>query len=119
LEVVSLLGFPFSVANSRAVQTTHSNYSKRPNKTEAYIYSGHNNTAKLNAVTFAAALPKGPDGSLRLALTTSEAAAALGVSVRTLHRLSSDRKLIKPSRALRTMVWPVAELVRFLEQTAA
>jgi|GEM_PF-3252057 len=72
-----------------------------------------------DAAALTAALQNRGDRSFRLALTTSEAAAALGISVRTLHRLSSERKLIKPSRALRTKTWAVAELVRFLEQTAA
>ncbi len=68
------------------------------------------------AAALVAALPKGPNGSLRLALTTREAAAALGISVRSLYRIA-ERHLLRPSRALRTKTWPVSELIRFLENT--
>ena len=99
--------------------TTACGSKKNPSQTQGSHTGGHNYTTESNAAALVAALKKGPNGSFRLALTTSEAAAALGISVRTLHRLSSERNLIKPSRVLRTMVWPVTELVRFLEQTAA
>jgi predicted DNA-binding protein (UPF0251 family) len=53
---------------------------------------------------------------LRLALSSEEAAAALDISLVTLWRLEK-RGLLKPSRALRTPRWSVAEIERFLEAT--
>lgn len=52
----------------------------------------------------------------RLAYTSEEAAEALGISLVTLWRLEK-RKLLKPSRALRTPRWSRAEIERFLEET--
>lgn len=52
----------------------------------------------------------------RLAYNTEEAAAALGIHRITLWRLVK-RKLIKPSRALRTPLFPRSEIQRFLEDT--
>lgn len=54
----------------------------------------------------------------RLAFTSEEAAQALGISLVTLWRLER-RKLLKPSRALRTPRWSRAEIERFLRDTAA
>jgi len=56
--------------------------------------------------------------SLRIALTTREACAALGCSARSLARFEA-RGLIKSSCALRTKMWPVAELTRFLNETSS
>jgi len=52
----------------------------------------------------------------RLAYTSEEAAEALGISLVTLWRLER-RKLLKPSRALRTPRWSRTEIERFLEAT--
>ena len=52
----------------------------------------------------------------RLAYTSEEAAEALGISMVTLWRLER-RKLLKPSRALRTPRWSRTEIERFLEET--
>jgi len=52
----------------------------------------------------------------RLAYTSEEAAEALGISLVTLWRLER-RKLLKPSRALRTPRWARAEIERYLEET--
>jgi hypothetical protein len=52
----------------------------------------------------------------RLAYTSEEAAEALGISLVTLWRLER-RKLLKPSRALRTPRWARTEIERFLEGT--
>jgi DNA-binding transcriptional MerR regulator len=52
----------------------------------------------------------------RLAFTIKEACQALGISRTALWRLEK-RGLIKPSRALRTRLYPRAELLRFLEAT--
>ena len=53
---------------------------------------------------------------LRLALSSEEAAEALNISLVTLWRLEK-RGLLKPSRALRTPRWSVAEIESFLEAT--
>ena len=90
---------------------------KDPKKSQGSALAEHNSKTT-NAPALADALKKGPNGSIRLALTTKEAAAALGISVRSLYRIA-ERHLLRPSRALRTKTWPVAELLRFLEQTAA
>ncbi len=65
--------------------------------------------------------PATVDGSninqqLRLALTAKEAARALGVSTRTLSRLG-ERGLLRSSKALRTKLYAVTEINRFLEET--
>jgi DNA-directed RNA polymerase specialized sigma24 family protein len=52
----------------------------------------------------------------RLAFTSEEAAAALGISLVTLWRLEK-RGLLKPSRALRTPRWSRREIERYLEET--
>jgi predicted site-specific integrase-resolvase len=52
----------------------------------------------------------------RLALTQKEAAEALGISQVTLWRLVK-RGLIRPSLALRTPLYPISELERFLRET--
>lgn len=53
----------------------------------------------------------------RMALSREEAAATLGVSVPTLDRLV-QRGLLRPSRALRRPLFPIAEIERFLRETA-
>jgi len=52
----------------------------------------------------------------RLALTTVEAAKTIGVSTRTLRRLA-ERGLLRPSKAVRTKLYSVTEINRFLEET--
>ena len=52
----------------------------------------------------------------RLALNSSEAAEALGVSRTTLWRLC-QRGLLKPSYALRTPLFALSEIERFLRET--
>lgn len=52
----------------------------------------------------------------KLALTRAEAAYQLGISVRSLDRLTS-RRLLRPSFALRRPLYPVAEIRRFLAET--
>lgn len=59
-----------------------------------------------------------PPGQLpKLALSREEAAQALGVSEPTLDRLAA-RGLLRPSRATRRPLYAVAELQRFLRDTA-
>ena len=53
----------------------------------------------------------------KLAYNTSEAAKALGVSVRSLKRLE-QRGLLRPSAALRCKLYSHQELTRFLEETS-
>jgi len=50
----------------------------------------------------------------RLAYTTKETAAALGVKPTTIWRLTK-RGLLKPNRATRCPLYPVSEITRFLE----
>jgi len=50
----------------------------------------------------------------RMAFTTSETAAALGVKPTTVWRLTK-RGLLKPNRATRIPLYPVSEIMRFLE----
>ncbi len=52
----------------------------------------------------------------RLAFSMREAAAALGVSYVTIHRLLK-RGLLKSSSALRTKIIPATEIQRFLNST--
>lgn len=52
----------------------------------------------------------------RLCYSMREAAALLGVSYVSVHRLTK-RGLLKPSRALRTPIFSRAELERFLAET--
>jgi len=54
----------------------------------------------------------------KLALTRVEAANALNVSTATLDRLVK-RGLLRPSRALRRPLFPIAEIERFLRETTA
>jgi DNA-binding transcriptional MerR regulator len=51
----------------------------------------------------------------RLALTTEETAAALGVKPTTIWRLT-QRGLLKPNRATRRPLYPVSEIERFLRE---
>jgi DNA-directed RNA polymerase specialized sigma24 family protein len=53
----------------------------------------------------------------KLALTRIEAADALNISPATIDRLVK-RGLLRPSRALRTPLFPIAEIERFLRETA-
>lgn len=53
----------------------------------------------------------------KLTYNTSEAAKALGVSIRSLKRLEA-RGLLRPSCALRRKLYNHQELTRFLEETA-
>jgi helix-turn-helix protein len=52
----------------------------------------------------------------KLALTRVEAADALNISAATLDRLVK-RGLLRPSRALRRPLFPIAEVERFLRET--
>lgn len=54
-----------------------------------------------------------PVATVRLALTTTEACTALGISSVSLWRLRK-RGLIHPVAVLRTLLYPVKELERFL-----
>jgi hypothetical protein len=54
----------------------------------------------------------------RLALTTNETAAALGVKPTTVWRLT-QRGLLNPNRATRRPLYPVAEIERFLQEGKA
>jgi hypothetical protein len=54
----------------------------------------------------------------KLALTRAETAYQLGISLRSLDRLTS-RQLLRPSVALRRPLYPVAEIRRFLAETTA
>lgn len=54
----------------------------------------------------------------KLAFTRQEAAYQLGISLRSLDRLTS-RQLLRPSLALRRPLYPVAEIRRFLAETTA
>jgi DNA-binding transcriptional MerR regulator len=51
----------------------------------------------------------------RLAYTTEETAAALGVKPTTIWRLT-QRGLLKPNRATRRPLYPVSEIERFLRE---
>jgi excisionase family DNA binding protein len=53
----------------------------------------------------------------KLALSRSEAASALGVSLPSLHRLVR-RGLLRPSRALRRPLFSRQEIERFLQETS-
>ena len=55
---------------------------------------------------------------LKLALTRTEAAEALGVAPVTIDRLTK-RGLLHPSRATRRPLYPVWEMERFLRETSA
>lgn len=52
----------------------------------------------------------------RLAFSVSETAIILGVSEKSVRRLI-DRKLLRPSRALRHLLIPRSEIERFLHNT--
>ncbi len=54
----------------------------------------------------------------KLAFTRREAAYQLGISLRSLDRLTS-RQLLRPSLALRRPLYPVGEIRRFLAETTA
>jgi hypothetical protein len=54
----------------------------------------------------------------RLALTTSETAAALGIKETSVWRLTR-RGLLKPNRATRKPLYSIAEIQRFLEEGRA
>jgi len=56
------------------------------------------------------------DASGRLALTRYEAAQTLGISPSQIDKLTK-RGLLRPSRATRRPLYPVAELLRFLRDT--
>jgi len=58
----------------------------------------------------------GKSEPVRLALNLRQTAGAIGVSEMSVRRLVK-RKLLKPSRALRTLVFPVREVERFLAET--
>lgn len=58
----------------------------------------------------------GQDSIERLAFTTKETCQSLGISRTALWRLEK-RGLIKSSSALRTRLYPRAEILRFLEAT--
>lgn len=60
------------------------------------------------------ARPQSSNG--RLAFSVKETAELLGVSDKTVRRLI-NRRLLRPSRALRTHLIPRKEIERFLEQT--
>jgi DNA-binding transcriptional MerR regulator len=51
----------------------------------------------------------------RLAYTTEETAASLGVKPTTIWRLT-QRGLLKPNRATRRPLYPVSEIERFLRE---
>jgi hypothetical protein len=53
----------------------------------------------------------------KLALTRTEAAAALGVAPVTIDRLTK-RGLLRPSRATRRPLYPIWEIERFLRETS-
>ena len=57
-----------------------------------------------------------PSNIERLAFNAEETAQTLGISLVTLWRLEK-RKLLKPSRALRTPRWSRTEIERFLQDT--
>lgn len=62
-------------------------------------------------------LPRDASGTTeRLAYGIREAAELLGVSEKTIRRLIA-RGLLKPSRALRHLLIPNKEIVRFLDET--
>lgn len=61
-------------------------------------------------------LTREAQGLFKLGLTRSQAANALGTSVRSLDRLV-ERGLLKPSRALRRPIFALEELQRFLKET--
>lgn len=52
---------------------------------------------------------------MRGALQTREAAKYLSLSVPTMHRLI-QRRLLRPNRATRHLLFPIAELDRFLRE---
>jgi hypothetical protein len=54
----------------------------------------------------------------RLAFTTEETAAALGIKPTTVWRLT-QRGLLNPNRATRRPLYPVAEIERFLREGKA
>lgn len=54
----------------------------------------------------------------RLALTTDETAAALGIKPTTVWRLT-QRGLLKPNRATRRPLYAVADIERFLQEGKA
>jgi hypothetical protein len=54
----------------------------------------------------------------RLALTTNETAAALGIKPTTVWRLT-QRGLLKPNRATRRPLYAVADIERFLQEGKA
>jgi hypothetical protein len=56
------------------------------------------------------------DSSGRLALTRYEAAQSLGISPSQIDKLTK-RGLLRPSRATRRPLYPVAEILRFLRDT--
>lgn len=53
----------------------------------------------------------------KLAYSRQETAKVLGVSVVTIHRLTK-KGLLRPSRALRTPLYPKTEIERFLRETS-
>ena len=57
----------------------------------------------------------GQSGFPRLALTTNETAAALGIKPTTVWRLT-QRGLLRPNRATRRPLYPLSEVQRFLEE---
>jgi rhamnose utilization protein RhaD (predicted bifunctional aldolase and dehydrogenase) len=93
-------------------------HKKRPaaNRQDELAFPSTQQSVNPNVAAVVAALSDGGKRPLRLALTTAETCAALAISPRSLKRLS-DRGLLKPSMALRTKMWPVAEIIRFLETT--
>ena len=61
------------------------------------------------------ALGKGQSNIQRLAFTTEETAAALGIKPTTVWRLT-QRGLLRPNRATRRPLYPLSEVQRFLEE---
>jgi Helix-turn-helix domain len=70
-----------------------------------YFMPSKTKTTKSNGARPAAITP----GALR----TKDACQYLSVSTPTIHRLAA-RGLLKPQRALRTLLWPIKELDRFI-----
>jgi excisionase family DNA binding protein len=83
-------------------------------KADGCAFSAESTTIpdRLTEVPAASANPQPP----RLAFSVKEAAEMLGVSEKSVRRLI-DRRLLRPSRALRHLLIPKKEIERFLEET--